>query len=342
MTRGLPTLITGLAALLLSTGTALAAGNAVPVTTRALADVLFYPVRDAPATAVSLNDSRVAAEQSGVLQDISVKVGDSVQKGDPVAQLDCRDYQIARQEAAAALVAARAQATYDRSQFDKARKLSQNGSISREEHDRRQSAALSAAAGVDQLQASADAARRAVEKCVIPAPFDAVVVERIASKGDYLVPGTPVLRLLDRGNVEVDAQVQVQDVESLASAANLAFVVGESRFPLTVRTVLPLVDSQLRSREVRLEFSAEAAIPGSAGRIQWALPTLHVPPEYLVRRGESLGIFVKSGDEARFVALAGARDGQPAAYPDPQAGTLLIVDGRFGMKDGDSLRVVER
>lgn len=75
----------------------------VPVTTARLSDVVFLPVRTAPATAVSLNDAQVSAEIGGVLMALPVKVGDRVKEGDVVAQVDCREPEIALVEARASM-----------------------------------------------------------------------------------------------------------------------------------------------------------------------------------------------------------------------------------------------
>jgi RND family efflux transporter MFP subunit len=319
-----------------------AAANPTPVTTRTLSELAFFPVRDAPATAISLNDTRVSAELGGVLSEIKVRVGDSVQAGEVIAAMDCRDYTIAEREAAAALKAGQAQRTYDKSQHEKAERLSTQGSISREELDRRHSQAQRSSADVERLNAGLQAANRSIEKCALTAPFNAVVVERIASTGDYLVPGTPVLRLLDRGNIEVEARVQEQELASLQNTDDIVFLVGGKRYPLQVRTVVPMVESRLRSYTVRLEFVAEATVPGSAGRVQWTLPVAHIPPEYLVRRDSALGVFIAADGRARFLPLQGAAEGQPAVLQGEPGNALIIVDGRFGMDDGDQVRIVER
>ncbi|MGB5764635.1 MAG: biotin/lipoyl-binding protein, partial [Sedimenticolaceae bacterium] len=65
--------------------------------------MVFLPVRTAPATAVSLNDAQVSAEIGGVLTELPVKVGDRVKEGDVVAQVDCREPEIALVEARASM-----------------------------------------------------------------------------------------------------------------------------------------------------------------------------------------------------------------------------------------------
>ncbi len=313
----------------------------IPVSTKKLADVLFYPVRDAPATTLSLNDTRVSSELKGILKGINVQVGDSVKQGDVVANIDCEDHKIAVSQAIAALTAERAQLTFDRSRLKKVKKLSKKKNISTEEVERRTLNAAISVADVEGLKASLRATERAVAKCAIHAPFDAVVISKMANLGDYLIPGSPILRLLDRDNVEVSAKVQEQDLELLTRAKSVAFIANEKRYPLSMRAILPLMESRIRSYEVRLEFSADKAQPGSAGRTEWNTPTPHIPAELLVRR-KGLGIFLAVNGQAKFVSITAANAGQPAAFVKTlDQNSAVIINGRFKINDGDAVRVIE-
>ncbi len=317
------------------------AADATPVTTKKLADVLFYPVRNAPATTLSLNDTRVSTELKGILKGISVRVGDSVKQGDIVASMECEDYEIAVTQATAALTAERANLKFNRSRLKKVTQLSKKKNISTEEVERRSSNAAISAADVVGLKASLRATERAVAKCAIRAPFDAVVISKLANLGDYLIPGSPVLRLLDRNNVEVSAKVQEQDLELLKQAKHIVFIANEKRYPLTLRATLPLMESRIRSYEVRLEFMTDKAYPGSAGRTEWKTPAAFVPAELLVRR-KGLGVFIEQQGQAKFVPIKGARSGQPASLvKELPPMSRIVINGRFEINDGDAVRVIE-
>jgi len=326
---------------LMACSSSLVAAEATPVTTKKLADVLFYPVRDAPATTLSLNDTRVSTELKGILKGINIRVGDSVKLGDIVASMECEDYEIAVTQAKAALTAERAALKFDRSRLKKVTQLSKKKNISTEEVERRTSNAAISAADVEGLKASLKATERAVAKCAIRAPFDAVVITKLANLGDYLVPGSPILRLLDRDNVEVSAKVQEQDLDLLKQAKGVAFIANDKRYPLTLRAILPLMESRIRSYEVRLEFTANKAHPGSAGRTEWLTPSPFLPAELLVRR-KGLGVFLVVNGNAKFVPIAGASAGQPAAFgKNLSADSAIIINGRFKINDGDTVRVIE-
>jgi RND family efflux transporter MFP subunit len=314
------------------------ARDPIPVSAAALGSLLVQPFRDAPALVTALNDTRLSAEIAGVVSEISVAVGDRVTKGQVLARLDCEPHQIEVSRARAAVAAGSSNHDFSVLQLENARRLSEKRSISQEELDKRAADARTQRAELDRLQATLEAALRAERKCVLLAPLNAVVIERIASLGDYVMPGAPILRLLDDENLEVSAKVQEQDLPSLEQAAQVAFVNRERVHPVRLRTLLPLMETRLRTHEVRLTFSGEMAAPGTTGRLRWISGQPQVPAELLVQRGEQLGLFVREGERARFVPLPEARPGHPAPVAlAPE--TEVILDGRFQLEDGDPVRL---
>jgi len=273
-----------------------------------------------------------------VLEEIPVQVGDRVSQGQIVARLDCAQHQIAIKSAVAASDVGKSHHEFNEQQLANARKLSTNRNISQEELDRRGADARMSKAELDRLDAAIESARLTAEKCEIKAPFNGVVVERIASIGVYAVPGTPIVRLLDDENIEISAKVQEQDLGSLTEADRLTFSSRGTSNPVRLRTVLPLMDSRLKTYEVRLTFVGDRSQPGTTGRLSWVSRVGHVPADLIVRRGDALGIFVVDGDQAHFVALKDARPGHPVPTDLPPS-TLVVIDGRFVVQDGDSVRV---
>lgn len=332
--------------LLLCTGVSLSALAAesepeplpVLITTIELSSILIHPTRDAPATAVTLNRPQVSAEINGVIAEIEVDVGDRVSQGDVLVRLDCEPHQIEVTRAKAALEASRSTHDFGQLQLENAQRLSQKRNISQEELDKRAAEARTLKAELDRLQATLESALYVERKCVIAAPLDAVVIERIASVGDYAVPGTPILRLLDDKHIEISAKVQEQDLESLQRAREVVFVAHDANHPLRLRTLLPVMETRLRTYEVRLSLAGDAPVAvGSTGRLRWVATQGQIPANLILKRGLQFGVFVLEGDQARFVPLPEARPGHPAPTDLP-ATTLVIRDGRYQLEDGSPVR----
>lgn len=303
--------------------TAGAQTEATRVTVKPLAEVWIHPQQSAPATVLSLNRSRLSAQLDARIEAIPVRVGERVARGETLVRLDCRDYRLA---------AARAGARHElaRQQFARARSLHAQANVSEELLDQRRAEHAEAEADLRQ-------ARLAVERCALRAPFDGVVLARLAAEGDLAAPGTPLVEFLDSRRLEVSAQVPMDAVAGLARADQVWFQSGGRRHPLRLRAMTPALDPAARNREVRYEFMRRRPLPGSAGRLVWQAPQAHVPADLLVRRDGSLGLLLVEDGRARFLALPGALEGHPApAALAPE--TRVIVQGRHSVSDGDPVR----
>lgn len=294
---------------------------------RPLAEIALYPERTAQAQVVSLNESRIAAEISGRVVALPVEPGQRIARGALVARLDCTDHELAADSARAALDASEARAHLTRLQHARARKLADEGFISADALDARAAELDAARAEVAVRRAALETARAATAKCVVRAPFPAIVVERLAQQGELAVPGTPLARLLDTSRIEVRAEVQTADADDLRGARDARLETPDGGYPLRLVRLSPAVTQASRLQQARLRFSGQAALPGSSGRVRWTSATPHLPPELLARRRGGLGVFVVEGDRPRFLPLPHAQEGRPARADGLRADTRMVVDG---------------
>lgn len=292
-----------------------------------LAEIAVYPTRSAQAQVVSLNESQVAAEISATIRRLPPEPGQTLAKGAVLAELDCRDYQLATESAQAALAAAEAQARLAMQQHGRAVKLAQEKFISRDLLDTRTTELDAARANVAVSQAAVKTAQRHEGKCVVRAPFPAVVVERLAQEGEMASPGTPLVKLLDRSRIQVKAEVQEGDVAGLGQARSVDFVSPAGKHALKLLRISPAQARSTRLSEARLGFKSHTAAPGASGQVQWASPQPHVPAGVVVRRNGRLGVFVVEADIPRFMALPDAQEGRPVAAGSLEKNTAIVIKG---------------
>lgn len=307
------------------------------VSVKPLAEVAIHPQRDASAQVVSLNESRIAAEIAGRIEAVPIEVGQRIAHGAVVARIDCRDHELARQRAAAALTAARSRLALAEQQLARARDLQAQGFFAEEALAARVTEVEVLRADAAQAEAQLGSAARSVGKCVVRAPFAAIVRERLGQVGELAAPGSPLAVLVDAGRIEVAAQMQAKDAPSLERAPAVRFLGPDGERALALVRISPAIDPQTRAVDARLRFTGPAAAPGASGRVVWRDDAPHVPPELLVRRGGRLGVFVDDAGIARFHALTEAQEGRPARVGlAPEA--RIVVKGQLALEDGQRLR----
>lgn len=314
---------------------------AVPVSTAVLGERVMPQVQSAPAQVRPLNRPQIAAEVSGRILRLPVRVGEVVAADTVLAELDCRAYQAQVQATRAALQRAQAQLRFVRSQLQRAQNLKRKGSVSDEILEQQQLAVSTASADVQAQQVQQDLAQLQVQHCQIKAPFSALISQRLGSVGGYAIPGMPLLELVQLEQREVWAELRASAAGTLQAGQKVWFRYQGRDYPVQLRVMLPLVDERTRTREARLTFLTAdvAADIGAAGRLVWHRTQPVLAAHYLVRRDGQLGIFVAQQDQARFVVMTQAQEGQPVTVDLPPE-TVLIVEGRQRLQDGDKIQVM--
>ena len=172
-----------------------------------LGELLRQPAFSVPASVKPLNAPSLAAEISGQIESIPVRVGDRVKTGDVLVSLDCRYHQSRLQASKAQLRRLDAQVRFAGTQLKRVRALNENQTVSDEVLDQRNTDLLSAQAEQQNQQEQIRRAGIDVERCVITAPFDAIVTERLAHVGGLASPGTPLLNIVQLTFPEVSAEL---------------------------------------------------------------------------------------------------------------------------------------
>jgi RND family efflux transporter MFP subunit len=320
------------------------ADAAIRVSVRPLAEVIVQPERDAPAQVVARNESKVAAEQMGIILEWSADAGETVRRGQLIAQLDPRDAELGVQRAQAALDAALARERLAITQLRRARELVTQGFFSQESLTQRETETAVLSAEVNAARVQLATARRQLDKTRILAPFDGVVRERLAQRGESVAPGSVLFLISERGANELSATVNPAEAEGLRQSESARFVALGQTHPVRLLRISSAVSNTARTQSARLEFVQPAKAPpaGLSGTLIWRDARPHLPASLPVRRDGALGVFVveTSGpggsSVARFKPLPGAQEARanPVTLP---ADTLIVVSGQMGLRDGDRL-----
>ena len=302
-----------------------------------LSELAIYPSRTASATALSINDTTISAQLLASVSQVKVGVSQRVSKGELLLELDCADYRLNLEMATARLEAAEAQLLLADSQLARSRQLFSKSLTSQEQVDTRSAERVAQKATLKQREVELKQQKLNVSRCRLTAPFDGVVTARLVSEGQLANIGTPLLSMVETGNIELSAFVSYDDAEYFSRVKEFVFDYRE-QVPVTISQVGGVIDSNTRNQEVRFHFPSKSPLPGTAGKLVWNDPRTYIPARYIVKRNGQLGVFLDSEGIARFVPLPNASPGRPAAT-DMSTNTMLVVAGITLLQDGDQIKV---
>ncbi len=305
-----------------------------PVSVSALSAVALPAVQRAPAEVLPGNDSVLASELALPVDKVLVEVGMQVEAGQLLVELDRRDPQLQRHQAAAQVQAAKARLTLASQRLLRGRELAAKQFSSADDLLALEAAEAGARADLQIAESALALAERSLDKTRIRAPFAGEVSERMAQVGALAVPGTALVRLVERGDAEVEARIPAALADGLESGSELYFEGPGKRLPLSLLRLGEVIDARGRTRVARLAFSDEKLPPGSSGSLVWRAAGLSIPAHLLVQRDTGIGVFRVIDGLARFTLIPGAVAGRSAvSLLDPAS--LIVVDGQQRLRDGD-------
>ncbi len=330
-------LVVALASLAPTPAPAQSAGAApVPVQLAPLSEVLVDLEHRAPAEVLPLNDSLMAAEVNAVVRSVGADVGARVAAGELLVELDDRDYRLQLEAAEAALASAQARHAEAAAKLERARTLGASNYVSADELLTRETALAVGEAEIRSARAQVHIAQRNLDKCRVLAPFDGAVQERAAQVGAYVTVGSPLLRFVQSGQLELDAQVPEADAASLETASRLAFESRGQHWDVRLLRLSPVVDPGRRARRARFGFAGDVPEPGRSGELVWEVASGQLPASLLSRRGGALGVFLAREGRAEFVPVPGAEEGRPSPVDLPRD-SQVVVQGQDRLQDGDPI-----
>lgn len=271
----------------------------------------------------------------GRIERYFVEEGQSVHRGDPLVQIDDRDYKSAVERSEAALNLARANRALAESELARGKALVGGRVISVQEFDVQVNKA--AVARATETQAEADLRQKQVdlEYTVVRAPTDGVILAKLKEVGEIAVPGGfagsgDLIRLANLSEMRAEVDINEADLHRMrmGQAARVTpDAYPDAQYAATVVKFYPQVDRQKGTLKVEVRITNPDAklLPDMSARITF-LEAL--PPEQANRPQVSIPApAVRSLDGKSFVWVV--RDGRVAKVDIETAGAV-----------GDKVRVV--
>jgi RND family efflux transporter MFP subunit len=285
-----------------------------------------------PGTVSPEREAGISARLIARVQEILVRPGQRVAKGEALVLLDSRDLQSQFAQVQDALVGAQARLREAKANFDRMKDV-QAGAVSRAQLDRAQAAFESAQVEEETARKRIDEAKVSLSYATIEAPFDAIVIDRFVEPGDLASPGRPLLKLYDPSRMRLEAWVRETIAIGLRSGDPVGVLLDafDERIEGKVEEIVPQAEAGSRSFLVKVALPDHKNLyPGMFGRL--LLPAgrverVLVPERAVTRVGQLQFVVLADEYHTRRLVVTGRThgDGRVEILSGVTAGESVIV-----------------
>jgi RND family efflux transporter MFP subunit len=270
---------------------------------------------DAIGTLESETRVDVSARIVGEITALHAKLGDRVELGAPLVELDRREFEARVQQARSALEAAEASALEAGAAFERVQRLLERKAATTEELEGAEAGRARAEAAVVAAREGVASAEVALGYTRIASPMAGVVSARPVDPGDMASPGRQLFTLQDPERLRVEAHVREGLIAGVAVGDRYRVLLRDGALELeaVVAEVGPAADPRSRTVLVRASLPEFAGLyPGMFARLRLPLgprEVVLVPAAALTRVGQLETLLVRHGDRwVRRQVTAGALD----------------------------------
>lgn len=275
------------------------------------------------------------AETGGLVQEVLVRAGDRVRRGQPLIRLDSEPLELALAKAEAALDAARINYRVEIDVDSIA--TGQPPSDARREF-------VIAKVGIPTAEVNVREAKLTLERSVITAPFDGVLERVSVAVGERISSGQEVAMVVDLVNLRIEARVQESDIALLRNNGEARVTVAAlPGIPVRGRitAILPMVDSVTRAGTAVVRLRGDGMLrPGMYVDVELEatrLPDRIIVPDRAVieREGRPMVFVVRDGRAKWEYVNAGRSNGREReVLPDTATGLIPLSPGDIVLIDG--------
>lgn len=293
----------------------------------------------------SASEVNLAFRVSGQIARVLVNEGDHVRKGQVVAEIDSRDYEVQ-------LAATQAEYEQVKADAERVMALYAEGNTTASNNDK-------ARYGLQQITQKLANHRNQLADTKLRSTIDGYVQTKLHEGGETVSAGMPVVSIFGSGDTEVEINISASDFSDMGRFTGFYCkfdVTGDQRFPLqVVRTSQEANSSQLYS--VRLKFASgtehQKITPGMTTLVYAETDgarnagIVKVRSSAVLHTDKGTSVFVydeKKGTVARreVGVLSVNRDSTVCIDRGLKSGEQVVVSGIHHVDDGQEVRLLQK
>lgn len=297
----------------------------------------------------SRSSPEIAAEVSGRVISVIADIGDVVEKGQVLAQIDSEKYDLQLAQSKAEIARLSALLVNQELDLKRAEKLFKDNLVSEEMVDRTRAEFNALSEQINAANAQLRNSERLIEETEIKAPIKTKVAAKHIDIGDFVQNGMIVYELVDTKNLRVG--LSFPEYQSLKLKKGLkVFLTTPTSIDENVETVIkeikPNVNSNNRSITAIVDFDNPGSwVPGASTQARIILSTyqdaLVLPQLAVVRRSVGDVVYLIQNDTAveQQVDTGIEKDGLVHIKSGLKKGDIVALDGAGFLTNGTQIKI---
>ncbi|MGI0484089.1 efflux RND transporter periplasmic adaptor subunit [Pantanalinema rosaneae CENA516] len=214
-----------------------------------------------------------------------------------------------------------------------------------------QAAIAQAKAAVNRAESSVTSASVSESYGDVIAPFDGVVVQKLAYVGEMAAPGTPLVKLENPDRLQLEISVPEENLQFVRVGQSVQVRVDavNQTVNATIQQIVPAADPTSRSFLIKIPLNNSGRlISGMFGRI--ALPhgtqqAITIPVDALIQRGQLQGVYVVEDSSEqptavlRWVKTGKVQNDQVEIVSGLMAGDRIVTTNPQQLHDGQPIAI---
>jgi RND family efflux transporter MFP subunit len=309
-------------------------------------------------TVTSARVARVSAEVSGQVEAVNVEVGDRIEAGTALLEIDREIEQLTLE----ALAASARQASYEladaKRRYQDAHHLRDQKNISENALRLLQAEVEVDGATLKQRQAEEQRQQARVERHTLRAPFNGVISERLTEAGEWIEPGRPVLTLVAVDDLRIEFRVPQEfysDIDDQSTVRITLDALPDREFDGVINAIVPVSDASSRTFliHVRVDAGDARPTPGMSVHGMLDLSAGHrgivIPRDAILRYPDGrITVWIVEPDSQpptvteKRVITGHSFDGLITIREGIQADDVIVVQGNESLQEGQQVRIQRR
>ena len=342
--------------MVLSASTSIAADDRSPlvVVSTAQTDTVIKQV-PLTGTITSARVAELSTEVSGQVEAVNVEVGDGVETGAALIELDHEIEQFTLTALHASTRHARAELADAKRRYQDAKRLREQKTIPENELRLREAEVEVNAAALKQKQAEEQRQRARVERHTLRAPFSGVISERQTEAGEWVEPGSPVLTLVAVDDLRIEFRVPQEFYSRINTQSALSVTLDALPGRVldgSIEAVVPVSDARSRTFLIHVKVDAGDArlTPGMSVHGELNLTTgrqgVVISRDAILRYPDGrVTVWVIEPDSdpptvsEKRITTGHSFDGMITIREGIQAGDVVVVRGNESLQEGQQVRI---